>query len=111
MPAAGFSGMGGGGAQLTGMFAEPVPFNTVSFRYLGAQGQARELVRFSYGGNVKVAFSPTDALNIPGYFIGHRVPGPLGRLVKFCPRALHNDRAGVWTSVPLGSPTHVIGAL
>ena len=26
--------------QLTGMFADPVPFSTVSFRYLGAQGQA-----------------------------------------------------------------------
>ena len=50
--------------QLTGMFAEPVPFSTVSFSYLGAQGQAHELVRFSYGGKGKVAFSPTAAVNI-----------------------------------------------
>ncbi len=41
-----------------------LPFNTVSFSYLGANGQARELVRFSYGGKGKVAFGPTAAVNI-----------------------------------------------
>ena len=63
--------------QLTGMFAEPVPFNRVSFSYLRANGQARELVRFSYGGKGKVAFSPSAAGK---HFPAHaaRVPGPLG---------------------------------
>jgi hypothetical protein len=44
---------------LVGMFADPVPFSTVSFSYLGAQGQAREVVKLSNGVKGNSAFSPS----------------------------------------------------
>jgi hypothetical protein len=50
--------------ELTGMFADPVPFSTVSFTYLGAQGQARELLKFSFGSKGNFASSPSVVADI-----------------------------------------------
>lgn len=50
--------------QVMGLVTDPVPFSTVSFSYLGAQGQARELVRFSFGSKGNFAFSPSVVVNI-----------------------------------------------
>jgi Peptidase A4 family len=50
--------------ELVGMFANPVPFTTVSFSYLGAQGQAREVVKFGFGSKGNSAFSPSVVVNM-----------------------------------------------
>ncbi len=68
--------MGGGGAPATGMFAEPVPFNRVSFSYLRANGQARN----SCGSATRQRESrlqPHAVVNI-SQLMRARVPGPLG---------------------------------
>jgi len=44
--------------QVMGLVTDPVPFSTVSFGYLGAQGQARELERVSFGSKGHFASSP-----------------------------------------------------
>jgi hypothetical protein len=49
--------------QVMGLVTDPVPFSTVNFSYLGAQGQASDLVRVSFGSKGHFASSPAVVAN------------------------------------------------
>jgi Peptidase A4 family len=50
--------------RLTGVLADPVPSSTISFSYLGAQGQARELIQLSFGSQGSFDSSPSVVVNV-----------------------------------------------
>ena len=54
--------------QVFGVLRNPVPFSTVNFRHLGAEGQARDLDGFSFRSGAHVA-SPSEVIGSSGHLI------------------------------------------
>ena len=54
--------------QVMGILRNPVPFGTVNFRYLGAEGEARDLEGFSFRSRGYVA-SPSEVIGTSGQLI------------------------------------------
>ncbi len=54
--------------QVTGILSNPVPFSTVKFRYLGAEGEAHDLEGFSFSSGGHVA-SPSEVFGSSGQLI------------------------------------------
>ena len=54
--------------QVFGVLRNPVPFSTVNFRHLGAEGQARDLEGFSFRSGGHVA-SPSEVIGSSGQLI------------------------------------------
>ena len=54
--------------QVMGILSHPVPFSTVNFRYLGAEGETRDLERFSFRSGGHVA-SASEVLGTSGRLI------------------------------------------
>jgi hypothetical protein len=54
--------------QVMGILRNPVPFSTVNFRYLGAEGETRDMESFSFRSGGHVAF-PSEVIGTSGQFI------------------------------------------
>ena len=54
--------------QVMGILRNPVPFSTVNFRYLGAEGETRDLEGFSFRSGGHVA-SPSEVIGTSGQLI------------------------------------------